>query len=60
MGLRSSVSYLRYDYRNLGKFHMNIKLDETMLALLFEGFLAGSEQDKINKVTTLTKLMSEL
>ena len=39
-------------------FHKNIKLDETMLALLFEGFLVGSEED-VKNTDLLTKLMAE-
>ena len=39
-------------------FHKNIKLDETMLALLFEGFLVDSEEDLKNSAL-LTKLMAE-
>ena len=39
-------------------FHKNIKLDETMLALLFEGFLVGSEED-VKNADLLTKLMAE-
>ena len=39
------------------KHHSGIKIDETMLALLFEGFLQGSEQDKNNQLSKLTQLM---
>ena len=47
-----------FSKRNIETFHKNIKLDETMLALLFEGFLVGSEED-INNTAVLTKLMGE-
>ena len=41
------------------KFHSGIKIEETMLALLFEGFLAGSEQDKDHQLQKITKLMGQ-
>lgn len=31
---------------SIEKYHTGIKLEETMLALLFEGILEGSEEDK--------------
>ena len=41
------------------KFHSGIKIDETMLALLFEGFLVGSEQDKDHQLQKITQLMGQ-
>lgn len=31
---------------DIEKFHTGIKLEETMMALLFEGILVGSEEDR--------------
>ena len=41
------------------KHHSGIKLEETMLALLFEGFLEGSERDKDHQLSKITQLMGQ-
>ena len=41
----------------LEKHHSGIKLEETMLALLFEGFIEGSAQDKDHQLSKITQLM---
>ena len=60
MGPRFSVSDATFNLISLlEKFHSGIKIEETMLALLFEGFLAGSEQDKDHQLQKITKLMGQ-
>lgn len=42
------------NYVNIEKYHTGIKLDETMLALLFEGLLVKSDDEKGPTVATST------